>query len=107
MGAHAQQFIPELIWAEQRVAMCESFRLTGSLLREKEVSPKSSRRRKNTTPNTIARVKPQVLAEISALSQAEGWSRAAQATKRVHRQLEQFSETPCQNKSTKRAGDLA
>lgn len=82
-----------------------SFRLTGSLLREKKVSPKSSRRR-NTTPTTIAQVKPQVLAEISALSQAGGWSRAARATKRVHCQLEQISETPCQNKSEKRAGEL-
>lgn len=72
MGAQAQQFIPELIWAEQRVALSDSFRLTGSLLREKAASPKSSRRRKNTTPTTVARVKPQILAEISALSQAGG-----------------------------------
>lgn len=94
MGAGAQQFIPELIWLEQRVAVCDSFWLTGLLLREKKVSPKSSRRQKNTTPTTIVRVKPQVLAEISALSQAGGWSRAAWATKRVHRQFEHFSKTP-------------
>lgn len=54
MGAGAQQFIPELIWVEQRVAMCDSFWLIVSLLREKEANPKSSRRRKNTTPTTIA-----------------------------------------------------
>ena len=45
MGAGVQQFIPELIWLEQSIAVCDSFGLTGLLLREKEVSPKSSRRR--------------------------------------------------------------